>query len=274
VPHILLQTTASAVAGVIARAAQHGHSSTVRSMLASHARITEGEVDAISRGLELPEWAVVRDMAAGSGMAPTSFAFRALADMDGTEQVDDDDNPDTPSVTGYRFTMSTASEDRARDIVQQDWILDQFMRNPVAPWAHDYSQPVVGSWRSVQVAQGNLRGTLIPFATESYPLSMTVRAQLEAGVLRSCSVGFMPRQMLWRGDLDEDDPDYSARGGLVLMTPTLFECSPCPVPMNQEALRMRAAGVKSVEVGDEQNNNPDGLPWATSATLPSALPWA
>lgn len=278
--HIILQTTAGALSGLLARAHRDGVGAYMRGALASSARVTESEVDAIATGDEFAPWAVVRDMAAGVGVSPSALSWRALATMDGEEEVDHDDDPSTPKVTGYRFVMSTDDEDRARDIIAQDWNLSQFAQNPVAPWAHDYSIPVVGSWRRVGVHQGKsssqLRGTLIPLAIPSYPLSMTVAEQLKAGVLRSVSVGLYPRAVMSRGSLEQDDPNYSAMGGYYIMGPTLLECSPTPVPMNQAALRLRSeqqtpkeeeppAPVARTLWGAAPSDTPNvspGLPWA------------
>lgn len=288
--HILLQTTAGALSGILARAQRDGSRAYIRSALASSARIAEGEVDDIATGHELADWTVVRDMARGVGLPDYALAFRALAEMDGTEEVDHDDNPETPKVIGYRYAMSTADEDRARDIIEQAWDLSQFRANPVAPWAHDYSQPAVGSWRSVGVHQGpdgpQLRGTFIPLALPSYPLSVTVAEQMAAGVLRTVSVGLYPRAVLSRGSLEEDDPNYSNRGGYYIMGPTLLECSPTPMPMNQNALRIRSAepspapapAAEAAEAPEHEQDEYPPLPWGRSAPATASppapgLPW-
>ena len=282
--HIILQTTAGALSGLLARAHRDGAGAYMRGALASSARVTEREVDAIAAGDELADWAIVRDMAAGVGMAPLSLAWRALARSDGEEMVDHDEDPETPKVVGYRFVMSTDDEDRARDIIAQDWDLSQFTANPVAPWSHDYTMPSVGSWRNVGVHQGpngaQLRGTLVPLALPSYPLSVTVAEQLRAGVLRSVSVGLYPRAVLSRGSLEQDDPSYSQMGGYYIMGPTLLECSPTPMPMNQNALRLRSAEPAPAPAPEPEPEAPvkrSALPWAQtpddSHSLPG-LPWA
>ena len=272
--HIILQTTAGALSGILARAAHAGAYATVRGALAASVRggLTEGEVDAIARGQEHPDWCVVRDMSAAAGVAPTELAWRALSEMDGTEEVDHDDNPETPKITGYRFVMSTADEDRARDVIAQDWNLADFTRNPVAPWAHGYHLPAVGVWRNVGVHGGQLRGTLVPLALESYPLSVTVAGQLKAGVLRSVSVGLYPRAVLSRASLEEGDPAYSVNGGYYIMGPTLLECSPTPMPMNQNALRLRSAPEPEPE---EEPAVVRTLPWVSGTITPSPgrMPW-
>jgi len=271
--HIILQTTAGALAGILARAESRADREYLGDLIARAAgHITRGDVESFAAGNERPpEWAMVRDMATGLGMAPAELAWRALATADGeAEMVDDDGDEETPPVRGYRYVMSTADSDRARDIIAQDWELREFMTNPVGPWSHRYDLPAVGVWRNVGVHGGQLRGTFIPRPLESYDLSRTVAAQMADGTLRTVSVGLYPRAVMSRRDLAEDDPAYDARGGLYIMGPTLLECSPTPMPMNQNALRVRS-------VPPEQPEKPApiarSLPWAGAATEPAPLLW-
>lgn len=139
----------------------------------------------------------------------------------------------------FGFVLSTATPDRASDIVEQDWRLEEFSRNPVAPFCHDLRSPPIGTWEGVQVEAGRLMGDLRTAPIESYPLSITVDAYLRKGTLRTVSVGFMPAGVLWRGDLPKEDARAS-QFGLVYLTPTLHEASVVVVPMNAEAHRRQA----------------------------------
>lgn len=198
-------------------------------LMAEVARVSERDVpEVLTRGAE---WSVLRDIGAALGVAEQRLLGRAFVAV--TRSVDGDPDDEKPT---YRFVMSSAAPDRARDIVQQDWILTEFDPNPVAMWAHRYDEPAVGVWRDVAVRDGALRGTLEPRPVESYPMSMTVAAQLRAGTLRTVSVGFRPGNVLWRGSADLKGSElYDERGGLVFMAPTLMECSLTPMPMHPEA---------------------------------------
>jgi hypothetical protein len=202
---------------------------------------------------------VLLDLAMSSGKDVRTLSYRAIARMMDDEEaagmmedeeekgeMGDDDKPDS-----YRFVLSDGASDRARDIVDQSWVLEEFTANPVAPFGHNYSAPAVGTWRNVAVRNGALTGRLVPFALESYPLSMTVAAQLRARVLRTVSVGFMPGSTIRRGDLPEDDPRYSGRGGLIFVQNNLMECSPTPVPMNPRALMRDVQVLKSARTADD-----------------------
>lgn len=198
--------------------------------MAEAARVSERDVpEVLTRGAE---WSVLRDIGAALGVAEQRLLGRAFVAVSRMDDGDDDD--DKP---GYGFVMSSAAPDRARDIVQQDWDLKEFVANPVALWAHRYDEPAVGVWRDVAVRDGALRGTLEPRPVESYPLSMTVDVQLRAGTLRTVSVGFRPSKMMWRGSPDLKGTDlYDDRGGgMVYMGPVLMECSLTPMPMHPDA---------------------------------------
>ncbi len=218
----------SAPPGLILRQLAHG-SARALGVMAEAARVSERDIpEVLTRGAE---WTVLRDIGAALGVAEHKLLGRAFVQV--TRSPDGDPDDDKP---GYGFVMSSAAPDRARDIVQQDWDLREFQRNPVALWAHQYDQPAVGVWRDVAVRDGALRGTLEPRPVESYPMSLTVAAQLRAGTLRTVSVGFRPGNVLWRGSSDLKGTElYDERGGLLFMAPVLMECSLTPMPMNPEA---------------------------------------
>ena len=196
--------------------------------MAEAARVSERDVPEVLT--QRADWAVLRDIGAALGIPEQKLLGRAFVAVTRSDDGDDDEKP------GYGFVMSSAAPDRARDIVQQDWDLREFEQNPVALWAHRYDEPAVGVWRDVAVRDGALRGTLEPRPVESYPLSLTVDAQLRAGTLRTVSVGFRPATMVWRGSPDLKGSDlYDERGGMVFMSPVLMECSLTPMPMNPDA---------------------------------------
>ena len=81
-----------------------------------------------------------------------------------------DDNP-------FEFVMSTATPDRAGDIVEQDWSLKWFRKNPIALWCHKSDSPI-GTWRKVRVEEGlglvglnHLRQTAMEFGVNEAEFS-------------------------------------------------------------------------------------------------------
>jgi len=158
----------------------------------------------------------------------------------------DEEDADTPMSTRYRFVMSTAASDRARDIVDQSWNLAEFRNNPVAPWGHQAHELPVGIWHNVGVVNGALVGDLEPIPVAAYPRSVAVAEMLARNVIRTCSVGFLPGVVLSRASFDEDDPRYSARG-MWFSENALMECSPCTVPMNADAVSLGAVEGKATQ---------------------------
>lgn len=146
----------------------------------------------------------------------------------------------------YRVLASTASIDRQGDSIQQNgWMLDNFLKNPVVLWAHQYDQLPVGKATSIQVTSQGLE-----MAFEFAPASANEKAgqvqQLfDGGFLNAVSVGFIPAE----------------RNGNIITRAELLEVSIVPVPANQEALRLAMskglsidkviADIEKGEVGDE-----------------------
>lgn len=131
---------------------------------------------------------------------------------------------------------STDTPDRAGDVVEQSWVLDNFRANPVIVWAHDYSLPPVGKASNIRVEDGALQMD-ITWDTGS-ELGATVARQFEEGFLSAVSVGFVPGKAVSRSSLDPEDP-MKADKGFLFRDNELLELSAVPVPMNPQALAQR-----------------------------------
>ncbi len=133
---------------------------------------------------------------------------------------------------------SDESVDRSGDIIRQaGWELANFMKNPVIPWGHDYSQPPVAMAEAAEVRDGKLY--IKPkFATaEQYPFADQIYQLYKGGFLRAFSVGFMPKEHKYMMDGDR----YV---GTEFLRQELFEVSAVTVPANPNALaQARAAGL-------------------------------
>lgn len=131
-----------------------------------------------------------------------------------------------------RFTISTSSPDRDNDTVAASgWKLENYKKNPVVLWAHDYSQLPVGKATTIMVDGQKLVADM-EFA--SHPFAETVMQMVKGGFLRATSVGFAPHLYKFN----------ETRGGLDFEEQELLEFSIVPVPANPEALiEARAAGI-------------------------------
>ncbi|MGX5777003.1 HK97 family phage prohead protease [Methylorubrum zatmanii] len=143
-----------------------------------------------------------------------------------------------------RFVMSAEVEDRDRDIVVQAGLdTAEFEKNPVAPWGHQARDMPVGQWSDIaKVLSGRPKrteGTLK--LTKGEPQADRLALHLEAGSIRACSIGFMPKSIERREVPDEMKGDYFYPGYMIHEA-ELYECSPVSIPANPAALAKAAAG--------------------------------
>jgi HK97 family phage prohead protease len=135
----------------------------------------------------------------------------------------------------FTFDLSVQEVDRDGDLIPVDLIdITQFLRNPVALYAHDSASLPVGKWdnlRRTTNARGSkvLRGDLV-LAVGIIPLADQVAASIQAGFINACSIGFRP--------IDAPQPNPDNGTGFVFGAVELLECSICPVPANASALRV------------------------------------
>lgn len=158
----------------------------------------------------------------------------------------------------YEAMISTESVDRDKDIlVATGANTDDFMRNPVVLYAHDYSDLPVAKALEVKKIDGV--GLLARFQFPPKGTSEkadTVHRLWAGGFLNATSVGFQPKQVEDLGN-----------GGTRFKEWDLLEFSIVPVPANQDALRLavKAMGDAGVEVPETATS--DGLPKALYTTI-------
>jgi len=120
---------------------------------------------------------------------------------------------------------STEDKDRSGDIVRAaGWMLDNFKKNPVLQFAHNYNQPPVGVAKNIRVDGKKL--IFEPVFHEITPLAREIKQMYEADppIMRAFSVGFIPLER-------EEKDDYTE-----ITKQELLEISAVPVPALAEAL--------------------------------------
>lgn len=131
----------------------------------------------------------------------------------------------------YEAVISTEAVDRQGDIVRAAGvILDNYFKNPVVLWAHDYSAPPVARALGIEVVSGGLRAR---FQFPEWGVSEqadVVRRLWGAGFLNATSIGFVPIEVHPLGNEVYGPTEY--------LQWELLEFSIVPVPANQEALRL------------------------------------
>lgn len=131
---------------------------------------------------------------------------------------------------------STEVIDRYGDIVKQDgWILDNFKKNPVMLWAHNYHDLPIAKIVDVNVSDGKLTFKAQFPKPGLNELADKIFELFKDGVLNAFSVGFIPVEY-----------EPNEHGGYTYTKQELLEISAVTVPANQEALAM---ALKSI--GDE-----------------------
>lgn len=138
---------------------------------------------------------------------------------------------------------STEEVDRDGDrILANGWRLENFLRNPVIPWAHRYDEPPVAKALETRIRDSRLI-MLIKFATaEEYPFADTIFRLYKGGFLNAFSVGFKP--------LDSKPVERHVNGSVIrgrdYLEQELWEVSACVIPSNPGALVLaRSKGILS-----------------------------
>lgn len=139
-----------------------------------------------------------------------------------------------------RFVMSSENPDLMNDIVRQAGLsIDNFLKNPVALAYHSHNAPI-GKWLDVKQVSGKPKrteGTIKLFDEGVTDKSDEIARLLQAGGLKACSIGFMPKELEFI-----KDKDGNWNGGFDIIESSLLECSVCSIPANPDALAKAAGG--------------------------------
>lgn len=143
-----------------------------------------------------------------------------------------------------RWCFSDGTVDRMGDTIDPNgWDLVSFMRNPVALWAHDSSQPPIGRASNVTVDGGKLMGDIEFAPAQTYAFADTIYRLARDGYISAVSVGFKPIEFKWA---NEDEREW----GIDFQRQELLEISVVPVPANANALidaRAKGIDLRSLE---------------------------
>ena len=131
-----------------------------------------------------------------------------------------------------RFVASSNRIDRYGDIIEQEWDLADFWRNPVFLWSHNSWGMPIGWVREFEPTTDRSETVArVEFAPEGHDefVDKLVRA-VNLRLIRAVSVGFVPVEY-------EDRLDEKGRwDGYRFMRNQLIELSLCTIPANPDAL--------------------------------------
>src|SRR5581483_9094580 len=90
------------------------------------------------------------------------------------------------------YVLSDTSVGRDQHVIAANaWQLDNFLRNPVMPWAHDTSQPPIAKWIDVGTRGSRLIGTAEYADRDTYPFADTIFRLVKGGFLNAVSTGWI-----------------------------------------------------------------------------------
>jgi len=130
-----------------------------------------------------------------------------------------------------RIIASTEAIDRDGEVIKlSGWDLKAFKNNPVLLWAHNHRDLPLGKFLSITNSKANkrLEGVIKWASEEANPFAKFVKAQFAEGLMKTFSVGFIPRER------DVNEPN-------IITKAELLEVSAVPVPSNSEAMALLSA---------------------------------
>lgn len=169
----------------------------------------------------------------------------------------------------FEVIATTEGTDRDGEVIMvKGWDFENFMKNPVVLFGHDYWSLPIGAVTSIDVQDDKVVAKGVFARTEE---GQKARMLYEDGILRTVSVGFIPKE----------------RNGNVITKAELLELSFVPVPSNPEALDMRKALddfkkvletslriQKSVVPYKEYDRAPEDTEWDADAATEAVAAWA
>lgn len=131
----------------------------------------------------------------------------------------------------FKVVISTDDIDRSGESISIDgWDLKNYMKNPIVLWGHNHSILPVGVATKVY-KDGNKLVAEGKFADHEF--AQEVRKLYEMGILKTTSVGFIPKKF------DEE--------GNTILEAELLEFSFVSVPMNANALSLLSSSELSID---------------------------
>lgn len=148
------------------------------------------------------------------------------------------------------YWASDERVDAHGDIVKANWIFDQFEKNSVLPFSHNWHDLPIGNSLMEQVVdrkdgkgkekyEGKALWLLAFFASEEQsPFADSVFRLVKGGLLKSGSVGFWSEKLIEVKDEDERAKLGLGRWGVILDKNHLLEYSPVLLPANTGAFSL------------------------------------
>lgn len=109
--------------------------------------------------------------------------------------------------------------------------LEQFLKNPVMLYSHEYGLLPIGTWEEVHEEDGKLLATAK--FDDGDPFALEVSRKVDEGILKCCSIGFDVQVIE-----ESDDLKLPGQVGPTVTKAELLECSICAIGANRNAMRL------------------------------------
>lgn len=137
----------------------------------------------------------------------------------------------SPETRSARFVMTDESIDSYGDEVKaKGCVLDRFLANPIALRNHSHGA-IIGTWSDVKIMPTSVEGDMTLALAGTSALVDETFSLMSQGILRACSIGFMPIRLEMKYD-DQARPLWE----FIIHEWELYECSVVSVPANPNAL--------------------------------------
>ncbi len=141
------------------------------------------------------------------------------------------------------FVMSTDRIDREKEKIELDgWGLEEYRKNPVLLWSHDWNRSPIGRMENVMVTEKGLEGDAVFCSKEVDEFAWSIGQKVLGGYLNCGSVGFKV--------VDYEIVDHrrcpEEKADIIYKKMELLEFSICNIPCNTES-RAVPTGSKVLE---------------------------
>lgn len=147
----------------------------------------------------------------------------------------------TKSENKYQIVASTNCIDRQGDVIdQKGWLIENYMKNPVMLFGHNYNSLPVAKCTSLEITADSMIAGFEFAPAEGNPVGAQIKWLYDNGYMSAVSVGFIPKE----------------QQGNVITKAELLEISFVPVPANQEALKLTYKSIDgNTELSDEDKTH-------------------
>jgi len=156
-----------------------------------------------------------------------------------------------------QYVVTNETKDRHGDIVRANGgAYDDYMKNPVMFFSHDYSTPPIGNtvkvWNDKSQKNVQAWGLFLDDAVDKSGLSDLIFRFARSGFLKACSIGFIPIKAYQPQNESEAEKLGLGKWGVDYQEWSMLEWSPCGIPANPSALQntLKAIGKLKVKQAD------------------------